>query len=106
MKNNYLDKPILIVDDNKTNLLTLQAMLEDKGYTSVFSVLSAQEMYTFLEEHSIELILLDVVMPDIDGIEACETLRGNSTLKDLSIIMVTGDESDETLEKKFSCRGR
>ena len=94
-------KKILIVDDNKTNILVLKSMLEDYGYKQIYSALSAKEAYSILEKESINLILLDVMMPDIDGIEACFHIRGMQKHKRTPIIMVTADDSDETLKNSF-----
>lgn len=97
----FTDKNILIVDDSKTNLFLLQDMLEDEGYTTIYSALSAKDAYKILEKEKIDIILLDVVMPDIDGIEACQTIRKTQKDKNTSIIMVTANDSDETLKKSF-----
>ena len=95
------DKNILIVDDNQTNVLLLQSILEDYGYKHISTAQSAKEAYELLESKKIDLILLDVMMPDIDGIEACRTIKEMPKYKYIPIIMVTADSSDETLKKSF-----
>lgn len=99
--NRFLDKNILIVDDSKTIVLLLKSMLEDEGYTSVHSTLSAQDAYTILDKEKIDLILLDVIMPEIGGIEACKAIRDMPNHKNTPIIMVTGEDSDEVLKQSF-----
>ncbi len=100
-KTNYHNKYILIVDDNETNILLLKSMLEDDGYQHILTSTGAKDTYAILDKEPIDLILLDVMMPDIDGIEACKTIRESEKHKDISIIMVTADDTDETLTKSF-----
>ena len=95
----FSNKNILIVDDNKTNILLLKTMLEDAEYTSLFSATSAKDAYVLLKKEHIDIVLLDIVMPEIDGIEACAYIK--SIKKQTAIIMVTSDESDENLQKSF-----
>jgi len=101
MKKDFFDKSILIVDDNKTNIVLLESLLKDEGYTTVYSVTSAKEAYRVLEENTIHLILLDILMPDINGIDACKTITSNPIYKAIPIIMVTADTSDNTLKQSF-----
>ena len=102
LKVDILSKSILIVDDSRTNILLLESMLENRGYTSVYSCLSAKEAYNLLDEFSIDIILLDVNMPGIDGIEACKTIKKIPKHKQIPIIMVTADDSDKNLEDSFN----
>jgi len=98
----YVNKNILIVDDQATNILLLTNMLEDYGYKFIHSASSAKKAYEVLENKKIDLILLDVMMPEIDGIEACQKIRTLPRYKQTPIIMVTADNTDETLKKSFN----
>ncbi|MCK4974824.1 MAG: response regulator, partial [Sulfurimonas sp.] len=97
----FNDKSILIIDDSKTSILLLEEMLKEGKYTSICSATSAKEAYEQLKQKEIDIILLDVVMPDIDGIEACKTIRKIPKYKQTPIIMVTANDSNETLKKSF-----
>jgi CheY-like chemotaxis protein len=97
----FEEKNILIVDDSKINIALLEDMLEKDGYRSVHSVLSVKEAYQELEEKKFDIILLDVVMPDVDGIEACKTIRTMQQYKDIPIIMITANDSDKNLTESF-----
>jgi len=101
MNVNFSNKHIVAVDDNETNLLLLQSLLEDANYTFISLARSAKELYKILKEETVDLILLDVMMPEIDGIEACQTVRDSSKYSHIPIIMVTADTSDRTLQKSF-----
>ena len=101
IKLNALTKNILIVDDSQTNVSFLKSMLEHHGYTSIYPCYNAKEAYKKLNEVSIDLILLDVNMPDIDGLEACSTIKNSPKHKQIPIIMVTADDSDTNLQNSF-----
>ncbi|WP_066070749.1 SpoIIE family protein phosphatase [Neobacillus soli] len=88
---------IVIVDDNKTNLMIVEKILQMAGYKRLVLLSSAKELYEYLqigksepvEEESIDLILMDMMMPEIDGVEACRTILAHEHYKDLPIIFVT-----------------
>ncbi|UHA74770.1 SpoIIE family protein phosphatase [Paenibacillus sp. 481] len=89
---------VLIVDDNPTNVMLVREILRKAGYTGISTASSAREMYRILgmEEPTgplavpeIDIILLDMMMPEIDGLEACRTVQQYAELKDIPIIMVT-----------------
>ncbi len=78
---------ILIVDDNPTNVDILEEMLED-SYQLATST-SGEEALEVAEDFDPDLVLLDVMMPGIDGYEVCRQLRAHSTLQNTKIIMVS-----------------
>jgi len=95
------DKNILIVDDNPTNILLIEAILESEGFNNTFSASGALEAYEILEHEDINLILMDVMLPEIDGLEATETIKSNTKYSHIPIIMVTATEDDEILKNSF-----
>jgi sigma-B regulation protein RsbU (phosphoserine phosphatase) len=89
---------VLIVDDNAMNVMVIQEMLKRAGYDKISAAYSAEEMFETLntpgEQDSvtvmkIDLILLDMMMPTMDGIEACRLLQADSRYRDIPVIMVT-----------------
>lgn len=93
---------IVVVDDNAMNVTVVQEMLKRAGYQNITPCSSALELYDRLgldedgtdgrpatEDPGVDLILLDMMMPRVDGITACRTIHGNERLKDVPIIMVT-----------------
>ena len=91
---------ILIVDDNPTNIIIIREILKKEDYRDTVAVSSALEMFQRLGIETpgapmgsgysdIDLILLDMMMPEMDGIEACRLLQQYENLKDIPIIMVT-----------------
>jgi phosphoserine phosphatase RsbU/P len=87
---------IVIVDDNSTNLMIVEKILRKAGYGNLLKLSSAGELYHYLQldapNHSevpVDLILMDMMMPEIDGIEACRHVLANERFSDLPIIFVT-----------------
>jgi sigma-B regulation protein RsbU (phosphoserine phosphatase) len=100
---------ILIVDDSGDGRDVAEAMLLAAGYEDVSSVASAAEAYHFLaiggqatlEPSPVDLVLLDILMPGIDGIEACARIRNESRHADVPIIMVTSLADTNSLANAF-----
>lgn len=95
------DKNILIVDDNSTNILLMTAILEEEGFKHILPASSAIEAYDILETQDVNIILMDIMMPEIDGLEATEAIRSNKKYNQIPIIMVTATDDDETLKRSF-----
>lgn len=90
---------ILVVDDSGTNLFLLQRLLEDEGY-DVIALEDPQEALDYLNDQSgIDLILLDIMMPGIDGFKFLEKISASDQLKSIPVIMVTA-KNDRASQKK------
>lgn len=72
-------KKILIVDDDEDLAMLIVDMLEDNGYSVIYAS-SIEEAYDVLEKQSVDLILLDINLPDGTGFELCKELRETSTV--------------------------
>jgi len=93
---------ILCVDDNENNLFTLRALLETSGNINVIEALSAKEGFDQLLKESIDLILLDVQMPEMNGFEFAKLVKSNKTTKNIPIIFVTAVfKSEEFIKEGF-----
>lgn len=79
---------ILIAEDNPDNLDIVQTRLASQGYDIVVAT-DGEEALTQAKEHTPDLILLDIMMPKMDGIEVCRKLKADPTLPFMPIIMVT-----------------
>ena len=100
---------ILVVDDQPSIRLMLETILKDAGYTNVLTAGSAGEAFNLLgmDESSspvagVDLVLMDISMPEIDGIEACRRVKAVPQLRDLPIIMVTGLVDTNDLQTAFA----
>jgi diguanylate cyclase (GGDEF)-like protein/PAS domain S-box-containing protein len=85
---------LLIVDDNELNRDMLARRLARKGYEIVLAA-SARELPQRVKEEAIDLVLLDIEMPEISGLEALKTLRETYSPIELPIIMVTAKDQSE-----------
>ena len=79
---------ILVVDDNETNRDIIVTRLEANGYETLQAA-DGQEALAAVTQHHPDLVLLDVMMPNIDGLEACRQLKGNAGLAFTPVILVT-----------------
>jgi two-component system, sensor histidine kinase and response regulator len=92
---------ILVVDDQPENFEVIEALLESMNYTLHYAS-SGQVAIDFLDKFDPDLILLDVMMPEVDGIEVCKQIKANSRWQAVPIIMVTSLASKEDLARCLS----
>ena len=84
---------ILIVDDKKENLLSLQVILADRGYEFVEASSGKDALRILLKDQDFAIILMDVQMPLMDGFETAELIRESEKLKNVPIIFLTANMS-------------
>jgi adenylate cyclase len=84
---------ILVIDDNPQNRRLMEALLVPHGY-EVVSMASGPDAFAWLEDHAADIVLLDIVMPEMNGYEVCRRLRQNPATEVLPVVMLTssGDE--------------
>ena len=90
---------ILLVEDEPDLLNTLSFNFESEGY-KVAKALNGKEAMKFLEDDdSISLVILDLMLPDMSGLDICRRIRATDNLKDILVIMVTakGEEVDRVV---------
>ena len=95
---------ILIVDDLDVNIMLLEEILGSLGYNTR-SAMSAKEAIDILNEKLPQMVLLDIMMPDINGYEFCQMLKENPHTRDIPVIFVSAAESDDEREKAFEIGG-
>jgi diguanylate cyclase (GGDEF)-like protein len=99
---------IVIVDDTTFSIEVTKAYLTSAGYSDIITVKSARELYKLVDGYSergkveIDLILMDIVMPEVDGIEACQNIKKREWMVDVPVIMVTGTSDKEDMQMAFS----
>ena len=91
---------ILIVDDNPENLQVLGNSLQNKNYNVEFAS-DGTAALEWLENTAFDLVLLDVMMPGMNGFEVCSKMRTNKKLKDLPVIFLTALTEIESILKGF-----
>jgi two-component system, OmpR family, alkaline phosphatase synthesis response regulator PhoP len=96
-----IKKKILVVDDEADIRELIRFNLRKEGF-DVFSCADGENALEAAIEHQPSLILLDVMLPGIDGIEVCSLLKGNASLKSIPIVMLSAktEESDQLVGLK------
>ena len=109
------DMSILVVDDSEDGRRLLVQMLLHSGYSEVVSATSAEDAFDLLgleggdfeanagniDAMDIDLILMDIIMPGVNGIDACRRIKSSPAYADVPVIMVTGTEEVDILERAF-----
>ncbi len=100
---------ILVVDDSEATRSVLQMILEGAGYKQILLVESAHEAFQRLSlansdapAEDVELVLMDIKMPEMDGVEACRQIKADSRYQDLPIVMVTAMTEAGFLQAAFA----
>ena len=81
---------ILMVDDSPTNLLALESILQAPD-TNLIRASNGEEALRYLLDNEVAMILLDVYMPGLDGLETAELIRGREKSRDIPIIFLTAN---------------
>lgn len=97
---------ILIVDDSDDTRRSTRMLLEMAGFSDVLTAASARDAFRLLDLDgsqavAVDAILMDVTMPQMDGLEACRQLKANARLRDIPVIMVTGRTEEADLAAAF-----
>src|SRR5579863_4562994 len=99
---------ILVVDDSEDSRDLTEGALLSAGYTDIVTVSSGWEALKILDvgrntedKPSVDVALLDIVMPEMDGVEACARIRNDARYADLPIIMVTALSDMDSLANAF-----
>ena len=93
---------ILIVDDNPQNVELLQAFLESLP-VKIVSAVDGLDALRKVEEHNPDLILLDIMMPQMSGFQVCRKLKGDAKTRDIQILMVTALNELGDIEQANEC---
>jgi two-component system sensor histidine kinase/response regulator len=97
-------KYILIVDDNNKNLQLTATLLKEEGYL-ISLAQNAEDAMIQLNEIIPDLILLDIMMPGVDGLELCRIIKKNEKLSDIPVIFLTAKSQTEDLAEGFKAGG-
>ncbi len=101
LENHKNGRKILIVDDEDTNVKILERFLWDEQYTIVTASSGNEALNLDYNNEEIDLVILDMMLPDMLGWEICSTLREKYSLLELPILITTSDHSTESLVVSF-----
>jgi len=99
-------KKILIVEDNDQNMKLFNDLLQAHGYETVQTV-DGRDALKLVREHSPDLILMDIQLPEISGLEVTKMIKADDDLKDIPVIAVTAFamKGDEEKIREGGCEG-
>lgn len=92
---------ILIVDDSPINIRHLASILKKEGY-QILVATNGQEALDMIDKKSIDLILLDIMMPVMDGYEACEKIKKIESMKHIPVVFLTSLNDIKAVVKAFN----
>ncbi|WP_455211041.1 DNA-binding response regulator [Kaarinaea lacus] len=95
---------VLVADDSPDSLEMLNEALINEGYT-IFVALDGQQAISIAERMSPDIIIMDAIMPNLDGFEACKQLKTNRDLRDVPVIFMTGLSNSEDVIKGLEAGG-
>lgn len=95
---------ILVVDDNPKNVQYISMILTNNGY-NVAIANNGEKALRYVEKRKPDLILLDIMMPELSGFEVCETLKRNSSTQEIPIIFLTAKTDVDDIVKAFEVGG-
>ncbi len=105
---NATDTTLLIVDDSDSSLLLLKTILLKAGYPSLVTASSGEQALELLRQRSqvpgeaVDLVLMDINMPGLSGIETLRLIKADPTIEDVPVVMVTGSDDEESLQNAFA----
>lgn len=94
----------MVVDDNDTNLKVVAGMLKATGY-EILQAIDGESALKILESDNIDIILLDVMMPEMDGFEVCKRIKKNPKTKDTPVIFLTALHDTSDIVQGFDVGG-
>lgn len=104
-KKTFIKNPLVIaIDDEKMNLELIGFMMQKNGYRFL-GIQQSKEAIVILEKNIPAIILLDVMMPELDGFELCEQIKNNQKLKDIPVIFLSGKNNTENKIKGLQIGG-
>jgi CheY-like chemotaxis protein len=91
---------ILVVDDSSTNIVLLEAILNGQGY-QIETAQSVKEAYQIIRKETVNLILLDLLMPKVSGYDFLKEIKSNDTTKDIPVIIVSATADPENKKRSL-----
>jgi DNA-binding response OmpR family regulator len=99
MKKNNVYR-ILVVDDSATNIVLLEAILNGQGY-NIETAQSVKEAYQIIKKETVDLILLDLLMPRVSGFDFLKEIKSSESTKEIPVIIVSAVADPENRKKSL-----
>lgn len=95
------DIKVLIVDDEPNILLSLEFLMKKEGFM-VFIARDGEEAFDILRKERPNIVLLDIMMPKVDGYEVCKYIRHTNEIKDSKVVFLSAKSKEVDMEKGYS----
>ena len=102
LRHNGSEIHILVVEDSPTQAAQLQRTLAEHGYQAS-SVSSGQEALSHIREHRVDIVVSDIVMPEMDGYELCTQIKSDEKTKGIPVVLLTQLSDPEDIVKGLAC---
>lgn len=89
---------VLVVDDDPYILMSLEFLMKKSGYEVLIARNGSEALEHIRTDHP-HLVLLDIMMPDVDGYEICKTIKTTASLKDIKVIFLSAKTTDDAIQK-------
>lgn len=93
------EKEILIIDDDSKNIFALTAVLKAKKFQCISALSAHQGLKMLSSNKNVGVVLMDMMMPEMDGYEAIEKMKSDQELKDIPVIAITAQAMTGDREK-------
>ena len=91
---------VLLVDDDEVNLLLTGIALRERGFRLV-EASSGEQALERLRQHAPDIVVLDALMPGLDGFETCRTMRAQPGFENIPVLMLTGLDDDDSIARAY-----
>ncbi|QKF78186.1 hypothetical protein CP964_06885 [Arcobacter defluvii] len=99
-----MESKILIVDDVPKNIQMAMNILKNEGHKMYYAK-SGEMALKLVNEHDFDLILLDIMMPDMNGFTVCSKLKSDEKTKNIPVIFLSGKDSTQDIEQAYESGG-
>ena len=94
------EKSVLVIEDNRLNMKLVRALLKIGDYR-ILEAINAETGIRLTREHRPDLVLIDIQLPDMDGLKATRTIKEDPSMKDIPIVAITSYAMQGDEEKAF-----
>jgi CheY-like chemotaxis protein len=95
-----MSKSVLVVDDDPFILMSLEFLMKKSGY-NVLIARNGEEAMSALVSTNIDLVLLDIMMPDVDGYTICQHIKSTPVLKNIKVVFLSAKSKSTDIQKGY-----